>query len=132
MTIFVDASALVAMMTNEPEDGQLVDTLTAHRERFYSAIAHWEAAAAVARKRKTGAIMAEVDVADFAKTFAIRLLPLRLEEMRGALEAYDRYGRRSNHPAQLNMGDCFAYAFAKLQSASLLYKGDDFSKTDLA
>lgn len=48
-----------------------------------------------------------------------------------ATAAYDRYGK-GRHPARLNMGDCFAYACAKTHDARLLYKGDDFSKTDLA
>jgi ribonuclease VapC len=46
-------------------------------------------------------------------------------------EAYARFGK-GRHPAALNMGDCFAYACAESNSARLLYKGDDFSRTDLA
>ena len=48
-----------------------------------------------------------------------------------ALEAFARYGKGRGHPARLNLGDCFIYAQAKLVGASLLYKGDDFSKTDI-
>ena len=48
-----------------------------------------------------------------------------------ALEAFDRYGKGNQHPAQLNLGDCFAYAQAKLSGAALLFKGEDFSKTDI-
>ena len=47
------------------------------------------------------------------------------------LQAFARYGKGRGHPAQLNLGDCFIYAQAKLVGASLLYKGDDFSKTDI-
>ena len=43
-----------------------------------------------------------------------------------------RFGKGSGHPAQLNLGDCFAYAMAKQHGVPLLYKGDDFSQTDLA
>ena len=48
-----------------------------------------------------------------------------------ALAAFDRYGRRSGHVANLNMGDCFAYAFARQRQARLLYKGKDFVHTDV-
>ena len=49
-----------------------------------------------------------------------------------ALGAFDRFGKGSGHPARLNLGDCFAYAMAKQHGVPLLYKGDDFSQTDLA
>ena len=48
-----------------------------------------------------------------------------------ALDAFQRFGK-GHHPASLNMGDCFAYACAKTNSARLLYKGNDFANTDLA
>jgi ribonuclease VapC len=48
-----------------------------------------------------------------------------------ALDAFARYGKGQGHPAQLNMGDCFAYSAAKNRGASLLFKGNDFSKTDI-
>jgi len=49
-----------------------------------------------------------------------------------SVDAHRRYGKSQGHPAQLNMGDCFAYAVAISHRTTLLYKGDDFSKTDLA
>lgn len=50
----------------------------------------------------------------------------------GALLAFERYGKGRGHPAQLNMGDCFAYACARELEAPLIFKGDDFSHTDVA
>ena len=52
-------------------------------------------------------------------------------EAGAALDAFSRYGKGRGHPAQLNMGDCFAYAVAKTYRTALLFKGDDFSKTDI-
>lgn len=60
-----------------------------------------------------------------------RLVAIGNDELRLALNAYETYGR-GRHRANLNMGDCFAYACAKANDARLLYKGDDFSHTDLA
>lgn len=62
----------------------------------------------------------------------LRLVPIGQAELVAALDAYQTYGRNSGHAAKLNMGDCFAYACTKTNNATLLYKGDDFAKTDLA
>jgi ribonuclease VapC len=49
-----------------------------------------------------------------------------------SLDVFAKYGKGRGHPARLNFGDCFAYAMAKQHGVPLLYKGDDFSQTDLA
>jgi ribonuclease VapC len=54
-----------------------------------------------------------------------------VKEAETALAAFSRYGKGRGHPAQLNLGDCFAYAVAKNYRTSLLFKGEDFSKTDI-
>ena len=58
--------------------------------------------------------------------------PVTLEQAKIARAAYRDFGRGSGHPAQLNFGDCFAYALAKSMREPLLFKGDDFSHTDVA
>ncbi|MGH7046475.1 MAG: hypothetical protein ACREE2_08810 [Stellaceae bacterium] len=49
-----------------------------------------------------------------------------------ALAAFAHYGKGRGHPAQLNLGDCFAYAMARSTRTTLLFKGDDFTKTDIS
>ena len=61
----------------------------------------------------------------------VAVQPIQPETAHVALQAFARYGKGRGHPARLNLGDCFIYAQAKLGGASLLYKGDDFSKTDI-
>ena len=61
----------------------------------------------------------------------VAVQPIQPETAHLALEAFARYGKGRGHPARLNLGDCFIYAQAKVGGASLLYKGDDFSKTDI-
>jgi ribonuclease VapC len=70
-------------------------------------------------------------VASFIANFDIRLVEIGAPESEMALDGYERFGK-GIHPAGLNMGDCFAYACAKTNGARLLYKGDDFARTDLA
>ena len=57
--------------------------------------------------------------------------PITAEHVEIARAAYRDYGRKSGHPANLNFGDCFAYALARATGEPLLYKGNDFSHTDL-
>lgn len=61
----------------------------------------------------------------------VEVEPVTYEQAELAHEAYRQYGR-GNHPARLNFGDCFAFALARMTDEPLLYKGDDFSKTDIA
>jgi len=57
--------------------------------------------------------------------------PVTEDQARIAREAYRDFGKGSGHPAKLNFGDCFAYALAKVMREALLFKGDDFSCTDI-
>jgi ribonuclease VapC len=61
----------------------------------------------------------------------IRTMPITEKETGIALAAFARYGKGCGHPARLNLGDCFAYAMAKSYQTTLLFKGDDFGKTDI-
>lgn len=122
---------MVAIMTNEPDAFEIEQRCGEAGELVSSAIAVWEAARAVARKRIVPVATACTEVETFLASFAIRLVPIGMEETRGAVLAQDRFGKGS-HPANLNMGDCFAYACARTNDARLLYKGNDFAQTDLA
>lgn len=132
MILFLDASAMVAMMTGEPGSPAIEERFGAADEVLCSAISLWEAARAVARKRTVPIPLASSEIEAFVTDFAIRLVPIGATESRGAVDAYHRYGKGTGHPARLNMGDCFAYACAKANNAVLLYTGDDFLHTDLA
>jgi ribonuclease VapC len=131
LTLFVDASALVAMMTNEPGAFALEARLGADDDLRSSAIALWETTRAISTKRNVPLEKAQEEVLRFTQDFTIRIVEIGEGELDAALDAHHRYGK-GQHIAKLNMGDCFAYACAKTNGAKLLYKGDDFSHTDLA
>jgi ribonuclease VapC len=59
------------------------------------------------------------------------IVPFDRAQLEAAAEARTRYGKGTGHPAQLNFGDCFSYALAKTRNLPLLFKGDDFSHTDI-
>ena len=130
--MFVDASAIVAFLTREPEADALADVLENARSPITSPIAAFEAVLGVCRKRHASVEEAEEDVREFLGVAGVRTVSVTERETETALAAFSRYGKGRGHPAQLNLGDCFAYALAKNHRAALLFKGEDFDKTDIA
>jgi ribonuclease VapC len=130
MTIFADASALVAMIAGEPDADDLADRLEADPVRLISAIATWETVAGLCRSFAISPDRARARTLRFAGEAGLDIVGIGAEEARLATEAYARFGK-GRHPAALNMGDCFAYACARANAARLLFKGNDFSQTDI-
>lgn len=128
---FVDASAIVAILTREAEADALADALERAPSPITSAIAIFEAVLGICRKRHASIDEAEEDVRDFLRIAGVDAIPITEREAETALVASSRYGKARGHPAQLNLGDCFAYAAAKNKRAALLFKGEDFDKTDI-
>jgi ribonuclease VapC len=129
--IFVDASAIVAILTGEAEDAALIAALERAEGAVTSPIAIYEAALGLRRRRHSSVAEAENDVMEFLAAARIGVAAVEPATAQGALAAFARYGKGTQHPAQLNMGDCFAYGQAKALNARLLYKGADFSMTDI-
>ena len=130
--MFVDASALLAILLLEPEAQEFAQALRAAPHCSTSPIAVFETVTGLMKAKKMSRAVAEGHVVALIATAEIEVVAIDDEIGRLALDAFDRYGKGRGHPAQLNLGDCFAYACAKARSGPLLYKGDDFSRTDLA
>jgi ribonuclease VapC len=128
--IFVDASAMISMMTGESEANGLADRLGAERLRLCSAISVWETIAGLCRTHTFSVPSARAVVQSFIESNDLRCVGIGEREFELAAQAYAEFGR-GRHRAALNMGDCFAYACARANRARLLFKGDDFSKTDI-
>jgi ribonuclease VapC len=128
--MFVDASAWTAVLLEEPEAEAFRQKLAEATEVMTSAIANWETVRAVARQtgRSIAAVSLKLGVLQgLADT---RVLSIGETEQVMALGAHTRFGKGA-HPARLNMGDCFAYACARSHGVPLLFKGEDFSLTDI-
>jgi ribonuclease VapC len=122
--IVVDTSALMAIVLREAEAGACVDVLEAETEVLVSACTVAEALI-VAGRRRVGDEMARL-----IDGLAFEIVTVTSTSARRVAQAYERWGKGA-HPAGLNFGDCFAYALAMENSCSLLFVGDDFSKTDV-
>ncbi len=130
--MFVDAAAIVAIMAREPDAELLADTLRGAQSPITSPIAVYEATLGLCRKKRASVEAARASVHDFLHAAGIRLVGIAPDEADRALDAFSRYGKGRGHPAQLNMGDCFTYAMARAHRMSVLFKGDDFSLTDIS
>jgi ribonuclease VapC len=128
--MFVDASALVAILAREPDASALQRRLELAEHRFTSALAVYETGVALARLQDVSATIALNSVERLLDFATIRIVPITAEIGRIALDTFARFGR-GHHPARLNMGDCFAYACARSLGVPLLCKGDDFAQTDI-
>jgi ribonuclease VapC len=131
LTIFVDASAMISMMAGESDADELADRLEAERSRLCSAVSVWETVAGLCRTYMFSVPSARAAVQNFVELNDLRFVSIGEREFDLATQTYADFGK-GRHPAALNMGDCFAYACAKANRAALLFKGDDFTKTDIA
>ena len=129
--IVVDASAIVAILTREPECAALTAALERAESAVTSPIAVYEATLGLRRKRHCTVAEAEADVMEFLAAARVNVASIGPDAAHGALDAFARYGKGAQHPAQLNLGDCFAYFQAKSFHAPLLFKGADFAMTDV-
>lgn len=129
--MFVDASAIVAIITLEPGHEPLAARLDSQSGSVTSPLAVYEAALALARLHRRNIGEARAKVAAFLQRTGVTIVPIDEAAAFLAIDAHAQYGK-GNHPARLNLGDCFAYAMAKQHGVPLLYKGDDFAQTDLA
>ncbi|MBN8839518.1 MAG: type II toxin-antitoxin system VapC family toxin [Sphingomonadales bacterium] len=132
MSWFVDASIVVAIVGREAGWEAQADRLDSDSPRYWSAVARWESIAGLRKRIASDADTAREMVDAFAAMNGFELVAIGSSENSLAFDAYRAYGKASGHPAQLNMGDCFAYAGAKANGARLLYQGNDFVHTDLA
>jgi ribonuclease VapC len=123
----IETSALVAMLTNEPEAERFEAAVEADRVRMMSTASYLEAAIVVEQRfGEPGG--RELDL--WLHRAGVDLVSVDAEQADVARSAYRRFGKGRNR-AGLNYGDCFAYALAKVSGEPLLYKGDDFAHTDI-
>ncbi len=123
----IDASAIVAILLGEPEAIALIHAIAEDTKRMVSVFTALECAV-VMEARKGPAGVRELDL--LFHEGSVEQIHMDTEQVAIARDAYRRFGK-GRHPAQLNIGDCCSYALAVQTGEPLLFKGDDFSKTDV-
>jgi ribonuclease VapC len=126
--MIVDASAIIAILRDEPEGLSCAKAIVSASSRRISAVNYVEAAVVIDGSRDP---VASRRFDDLFREAQLVTEPVTEAQARIAREAYRDFGKGSGHPAGLNLGDCFAYALAKVTGEPILFKGDDFTHTDL-
>lgn len=129
--IAVDSSALVAILLEEPDAQRLQERLARESGAVLSVANYVETGQVLAQRKPDSIEHTLADFHTFLRTGLIDLAPVDEAQARIALDARIKYGRGFGHRARLNYSDCFAYALAKTRNLPLLYKGDDFTHTDI-
>ena len=125
--IVVDTSAIIAVLYRETEFNELVRLITEAESCSLSVVSYFEAAI-VLIGRSTPEAAKELDA--LLLQMQMEVVPFDYELATQARDAFVRFGK-GRHPARLNFGDCVSYALAQARRLPLLYKGEDFAKTDV-
>ena len=120
-------TALLAILQNEPERRSFNEFIEAADSRVMS-VATFVEISIVIDSRYGAEGLRDLDL--FIDRAGIEFAPVDFEQARVACAAFGRFGK-GRHPAALNYGDCFSYALAQVLGEPLLFKGDDFSQTDV-
>jgi ribonuclease VapC len=123
----IDSSALLAILQDEPERRVFNESIEAADQVLLSTASFVEISLIVEARIGADGVR---DLDLFLAKARITLIPVDEEQAHLARQAYRRYGK-SRHPAALNFGDCFSYALARAQEDALLFKGNDFARTDI-
>ena len=129
--MFIDSSALVSIVVAEDDGSELALRIAAAASRVTSAITQVEASIAAGRHFDRDYAFGTWQVADFIERAGVEVVDVPADMVDEVLSAYRRFGKGTGHPAQLNFGDCFSYAFARRLDVPLLFKGRDFAQTDV-
>jgi ribonuclease VapC len=123
--MIVDASAILSVLFKESDADDFMRAFAREPEMSISPVNYLEACVRLMKRKEDPGRVDELITLS-----QIRLAEVTFEQTKFVREAYQRFGK-GNHPAKLNLGDCFAYALSKARGEPLLFKGDDFRQTDV-
>ncbi len=129
--IFVDSSAIVALLAADPEATALAGKLESDSERISGAHVILESSLRLASLFGLPPAAADALVTRLLREAEIDVVPITEDIGHAAVGAFERYGRGRGSLGNLNFGDCLSYACAKAHGARMLFKGHDFSQTDI-
>ena len=128
--IFVDTSAFVAILAKEPDWSDLSGAIAAARVRLTSPVVRLETCIVLAARLLLSPREAEGQFEKLLQQADIAEAPIGTTIGAAAVACFEIYGK-GRHPARLNFADCLSYACARAHEAKLLFKGEDFAKTDV-
>ncbi len=130
--IFIDTSAIIAILREEPDASQFAAKIQSERERICGPHVLLEASMRLSTLSGLAPTSADAEVTRALRYAGVAIVPITEEVAHVAVAAFERYGKGRKSRAGLNFGDCLSYACAKVHGARLLFKGGDFGHTDIA
>jgi ribonuclease VapC len=127
--VIIDSSAIIAIVREEPEANSILNLIECGRGPLRMSAGNFLETGIVVDGARNAEYSARFE--DLIARLNLEIIPVSEAQARIARRAYRAYGKGSGHPAQLNFGDCFAYALSWESGEPLLYKGDDFIHTDI-
>ena len=128
--MFIDTSVFIALLTGEPDAEALAESLAGAGLRRTSPLVRLETCAVLATRLDILPTQADALLDEMLDEADITMVPITDAISKIAVQCIETYGK-GRHPARLNLIDCFSYACAKALKAPLLFKGQDFSQTDV-
>ncbi len=129
--MFLDTSAIVAILCGEPDAAELAQRIAAAERRLTSPVVRLEACMVLASQLDMAPSQANALVDEFLEEANVSMVPIDDKIGALAVACFEAFGK-GRHSARLNLGDCLSYACAKAYRSPLLFKGEDFSRTDIA
>jgi ribonuclease VapC len=130
--MFIDTSAVIAILADEPAAARLAETIAAAKVRLTSGLVRLEACMRLATKLGISPERAQAAFDAMIEAAEITVVPVTDEIAKVAVAAFSAFGKGRGHPARLNLADCLSYACAKAHRTPLLFIGADFAQTDIA
>ncbi len=128
--MFVDTSAIVAILCGEPDSAELAERLAAAERRFTSPVVRLEASMVLATRLDIAPTRANALFDEFLDEANVSMILINDKIGALAVACFETFGK-GRHSARLNLGDCLSYACARAYRSPLLFKGEDFSQTDI-
>lgn len=129
--MFVDSSVLVAILSDEEDAGELAERIEGSGNCVTTPLVLLEATMRLSSKLSVEPVEAGAALSRLLSEAYISVVAIEPADTDFAIMAFQQYGKGRGHPARLNLADCLSYACAKRLGIGLLYKGEDFAKTDM-
>lgn len=129
--MFIDTSVIVALLAQEPDAARYAERIAAAPARYTSGLAVLEASMRLSTMLDLDPVFVETRIQALLDEARISVVAINGGIARLAVDAFARFGKGRGHPAQLNLADCMSYACARAYRVPLLFKGEDFARTDV-
>ncbi|MGD9920291.1 MAG: type II toxin-antitoxin system VapC family toxin [Pseudorhodoplanes sp.] len=129
--MFIDTSVIVALLAKESDADRFAAAIAEAKARFTSGLVVLEASMRLSTMLDLDPVLVETRIQALLEEARIAIVPINGSIATKAVAAFATYGKGRGHPAQLNLADCMSYACAQAYRVPLLFKGQDFARTDI-